>query len=270
MTDALHFFGLESMDDDHHWRMEVVPELTTPGHFLFGGCGLGAGLAALEAATGRQTVWATAQYLSFAPTGAVLDLDVLVAAAGKRVSQARVVVRSDDKEILTVNAAVGSPGTLDVDQVWVDPPDVPRPEECPPRRLPDYDLPSIFDRIDVRLAHGRTFEELRAGAAFAPLPSSALWAKVPGHLDPSAATLAIFADYLTGAVSQSVGRSVMSRSLDNTLRVVQLETTEWVLCENRIHSVVGGHAEGNVFLWSERGTLLAVASQSMSVRLWEQ
>lgn len=74
MTNAREFLGMEELGGPLHWRLEVVPELTTPGNFLFGGCGLGAALVALEAAGGRPTVWATAQYLSFAPTGSVLDL----------------------------------------------------------------------------------------------------------------------------------------------------------------------------------------------------
>ena len=74
VTDARQFLGMEPMGDDLHWRLTVVPELTTPGKFLFGGCGLGAALVALEAASGRPTVWSTAQYLSYAPTHSVLDL----------------------------------------------------------------------------------------------------------------------------------------------------------------------------------------------------
>ena len=61
----------------------------------------------------------------------------------------------------------------------------------------------------------------------------------------------------------------MSRSLDNTLRVVHLEPTEWVLCDIRIQALVDGYGQGVAYLWSERGTLLATASQSMSVRLWD-
>lgn len=255
--------------DGLHWRLTVVPELTTPANFLFGGCGLGACLAALEAVTGRRTVWATAQYLSFAPAGDVLDLTVTLAAEGRRVTQGRVVGMVDGREILTVNAAVGSPGTLESDHVWAEMPDVPAPSACPLRSLPNSDSPSIFDRVEVRLAKGWSFEEIRAGVAHPGLPQSALWARVPGHLEPSAAMLAIFGDYLTGAVSQALGERVMSRSLDNTLRVIQLEPTDWVLCDNRIDSLVGGHAQGSAYLWSEHGTLLAVASQSMSVRRWE-
>ncbi len=269
MTDARQFLGIEPLADDRHWRLEVVPELTTPGRFLFGGCGLAAALVALEAASGRPTVWSTAQYLSYAPTGATLDLTVTLAAEGRRVTQGRVVGYVDGAEILTVNAAVGSAAPLEVGGVWIAPPDVPPPDECPPRRPLNVGSPSIFDRIDVRLARGRTFEELRSGDAIPGSADSALWAHVPGHLEPSAATLAILGDYVSGGVSQPIGRQVMSRSLDNTLRMVQVEPTEWVLCDIRVQALVGGYAHGIASLWSERGTLLATASQSMSVRLWD-
>ena len=95
-------------------------------------------------------------------------------------------------------------------------------------------------------------------------PNSALWARVPGHLRPWAATLAIVGDYVSGAVSQPIGRRAMGRSLDNTLRMVQLKPTEWVLCDIRIHALVGGYAQGIAFLWSEDGELLATASQSIA------
>jgi len=268
MTDARSFLGMDPMGDDLHWRLLVTPDLTTPGDFLFGGCGLGAALVALEAASGRPTVWSTAQYLSYAPTGSVLDLTVTLAAEGHRVTQGRVVGNVDGREILTVNGAAGSAAPTDVGGVWVTPPEVPPPGECPPRRLPDFSQTSIFDRIDVRLARGRSYEELSAGAGPGDAVS-ALWARVPGHLEPSAATLAIIGDYVTGAVSQPLGRRVMSRSLDNTLRVVQLEPTEWVLCDIHIEALVGGYGQGIAYLWSESGSLLATASQSMSVRPWD-
>jgi acyl-CoA thioesterase-2 len=268
VTNAEQFLGMEQVGDDRHWRLRVVPELTTPGNFLFGGCGLGAALVALERASDRPTVWSTAQYLSYAPTHSVLDLTVTLAVEGRRVTQGRVVGRVDDREILTVNAAAGSPGTLDAGGVWVAPPDVPPPDACPPRRIPDFTATSIFDRIDVRLARGRTFEEIDAGLGGPGDPTSALWARVPGHLEPSAATLAIIGDYVSGGVSQPLGRRVMSRSLDNTLRMVRVVPTEWVLCDIRIQALVGGYGQGVAHLWSQEGDLLATASQSMSVRFW--
>ena len=250
--------------DELHWRMTVVPELATPGRFLFGGCGLGAGLVALEAAAGRPTVWATAQYLSYAPTGSTVDYEVTFGATGKNVSQARAVARVEGREILTVNAALGL-GRAEIGGVWVERPQVPPPEDCPVRKLPQMFTNSILDRIDVRVAKGRMFEDLKGSAGD---PDSALWARVPGHLEPSAATLAIFGDYVSGGVSQPLGRRTMARSLDNTLRVAQLRPTEWVLCDIRIHAIVDGYAQGTAFLWSEDGTLLATASQSMSIKFW--
>jgi acyl-CoA thioesterase-2 len=266
MTDARQFLGMEQRGDPLHWRLDVVPELTTPGNFLFGGCGLGAALVALEAAAGRPTVWSTAQYLAFAPTGSVLDLTVTLAAEGHRMTQARAVGRVGETEILTVNAALGMPAEHQAEGVWDRPPVVPPPDECPPRRLPAFLTTSIFDQIDVRLAKGRSFEELNTGDGTPGDPNSALWARVPGHLEPSAAMLAILGDYVTGGVAQPLGRRTFSRSLDNTLRVVRLEPTEWVLCDIRIQALADGYGQGTAFLWSSGGHLLATASQSMSVR----
>jgi acyl-CoA thioesterase II len=255
---------MEPDGDDLHWRMKVTPQLTTPGNFLFGGCGLGAALVALEGASGRPTVWATGQYLSYALTDSVLEWEVTLAAVGGHVTQGRAVGRVEGREILTVNAALGK-DELDVGSVWVEPPDVPRPEDCPPRFLPEMFRNTIMDSIEVRSAVGRSFEDMDGTPGS---PDSALWARVPGHLIPSAATLGIVGDYVSGAVSQPIGRRAMGRSLDNTLRMVQVKDTEWVLCDIRIYALVGGYAQGIAFLWSENGELLATASQSISVRLW--
>lgn len=257
---------VDGSDESLRWRLQVVPEIATPGHFLFGGCGLGAALVALEAAAGRPTLWATAQYLSYAQTGSTVDYDVTLAVVGGHITQGRAVARSEGGEILTVNAALGVP-QMDFRHVWEEPPQVPPPEECPPRRLPSVLANSILDRVDVRIAMGRMLHDLTGPAGD---PRSALWARVPGHLSPSAATLAIFGDYVSGGVSQPLGRRTKGRSLDNTLRVVQLEPTEWVLCDIRMHAAVDGYAQGLAFLWSERGTLLATASQSLGIRFWSQ
>lgn len=264
--DARTFLGIEPVGDDLHWRLVVEPHVTTPGNFLFGGCGLAAGIVALEAASGRPTVWATAQYLSYATTHSVMDWEVTLAVEGGHVTQGRAVGSVDGREILTVNSALGT-NELEVGGVWDAPPDVPRPDDCPPRFLPDLFRNTIMDRVEVRTAKGRMFDEMNGDPGDA---DSALWARVPGHLSPSAATLAIFGDYVSGAVSQPIGRRAMGRSLDNTLRVVQLKPTEWVLCDIRIHALVGGYGQGTAFLWSEDGELLATASQSIAVKLWPE
>ena len=66
--DAKTFLGMRQTDENT-WTFEVTERIMTPGKFMFGGCGLGSSLVALEEASGRPTVWATAQYLSYAPLG---------------------------------------------------------------------------------------------------------------------------------------------------------------------------------------------------------
>jgi acyl-CoA thioesterase II len=262
--DARTFLGMEPIGDNLHWQMRVEPQVTTPGNFLFGGCALGAALVALEEASGRATIWATAQYLSYAPTHSLVEWAVTLAVVGGRVTQGRAVGTVDGQEILTVNAALGKE-QLPLNGIWVERPHVPPPDACPPRVVPAIFRNTVLDKVEVRVAKGMALEEMTGVPGD---PDSALWARVPGHLTPSAATLAIFGDYLSGSASQALGRRSMGRSLDNTLRVAQLRPTQWVLCDIRIHALINGYAQGVVFLWSEDGELLATASQSFVVRLW--
>ena len=126
---------------------------------------------------------------------------------------------------------------------------------------------SIMDRIDVRLAAARPMESL-PGPPMAD-GRSALWARLPDVLDMSAATLAILGDYVPFGIGQALGEHAGGNSLDNTLRIARLVTTEWVLIDIRIEALANGFGHGHVYLWSEDGTLMATASQSTIVRWWD-
>ena len=78
--DAREWLGLEPTHNPNRWILPVTPGISTPGNFLFGGCGLGAAISALEGTTGRPLIWATAQYLSYAKPPSIVDIDVRVAA----------------------------------------------------------------------------------------------------------------------------------------------------------------------------------------------
>jgi acyl-CoA thioesterase II len=264
--DARKWLGLEPTHNPMRWVLPVTPGICAGGgEFLFGGCALGAAVAAMEHVSERPVVWATAQYLSYAKPPSVLDIDVTIAAQGRQVTQARVVGHVADTEILTINAALGN-RDLDVDGVWTVPPDVPAPEDCPPRGLRLPDVESIMNRLDVRLAGARPWEEVEGR----PMPDgrSALWARVPDLLDlSSGASLAILGDYVPFGIGQALGRVGGGNSLDNTLRVYRLVPTEWVLLDIRIQAVARGFGHGVVHLWAQDGTLLATASQSTIVRL---
>lgn len=247
------------------WVLPVTPGISTGHQFLFGGCGLGAAIAALEGSSGRPVVWATAQYLSYANPPSIMDIDVTIAVAGKQVTQARAVGQVGDREILTVNAALGH-RDLDVGGQWAEMPTVPAPDLCSSRmpRMPGAE--SIMDRIDVRLADARGVEELPGPPQ--PGGRSALWARIPDVLEMSAATLAILGDYVPFGIGQALGARAGGNSLDNTLRVGNLVASEWVLLDIRIDAIANGFGHGVVHLWAQDGTLLASASQSTMVRYW--
>lgn len=264
IVDAKTFLGMSRTSVDA-WSFEVTERLMTPGKFLFGGCGLASGLVALEEASARPTIWATAQYLSYAPRGAQVTVKTDLAVVGNRVTQARATTYAEGREILTINAALGT-GELSSPTPWVTMPDVPAPEDCPPRVMPKRFDSSIFNHLETRIALGRSFSEIDGTPGS---PVSALWSRVPGHFDPSAATLAIFGDYVAGGVTQPLGYNTMGRSLDNTIRIASLVPTEWVLTEIHMHALAGGFAQGTAFMWSRTGTLLATASQSIAAKIWD-
>jgi acyl-CoA thioesterase len=263
--DAREFLGLTPTHNPHRWVLPVVPGLTTGGGFLFGGCGLAAGVEALERTTGRPLIWATAQYLSYARPPDVMDVDVTIPIEGRRATQARATAHVVDREILTVNAALGA-SDIDATGEWEKMPDVPPPDDSPPRMYRRARDNSIMQRIDVRLASGRDFTEFDGTPGSG---RSALWARMPEVLDMSAAALAVLGDYVPFGVGQSLGRPAGGTSLDNTIRVVRLVPTEWVLIDILVHAVYNGFGHGLVHLWAEDGTLLATASQSCMVRYWQ-
>ncbi|HEX3540880.1 MAG TPA: acyl-CoA thioesterase [Acidimicrobiales bacterium] len=261
--DVHTFLGLEPTADPLLWRLPVTQGVSTPGRFLFGGAGLAAGVAAMEHASGRPTIWATAQYLSYAPTDSVVEFAVTLAVVGHQTTQARAIGRVDGKEILAVNAALGR-RQLEVHGTWVEPPDVPGPEASRRRSIPAEFSGTVLERVELRLALGRQFEELDGTPGDG---HCAFWARLPGQLEPSSAWLSVLGDYVPSGVAQALGRPSIGNSLDNTIRVVRLVPSEWILCDIHLLAVANGFGHGRAHLWSEDGTLLGIASQSVIVRV---
>src|SRR5690349_21260243 len=245
--------------------MTVVPGLVSGTGALFGGCGLGAAIEVMEQLTERPCIWATAQYLSYARPPSCLQLDPIEVVHGHQISQARVIAHVGDEEILTVLAALGRrPSPFDGQ--WATQPDVPPPDECPPRIRMAHHEGTLSDRLDMRVAIGRNPDELGDGEP--GTGNSALWVRMPEVLDMSAAALAIIGDYVPFGIGQALGQRAGGNSLDNTLRVAKRVPTDWVLADIRVHAVHDGFGHGLVHLWAEDGTLLATASQSTIVRGW--
>ncbi len=216
--------------------------------FLMGGVGLGSAITALEQATGRPLIWATAQYLSFAPPGSVVDIDVHVPVEGRSVTQARVVGQVGEREIITVNAALGSRPEGPSEQ-YATMPDVPLPDACPTHEIRHPQLDDLHRRIDRRDVVGDAVDHRGHARS---------WMRAVDDIPISAGLLAVFADFLPGTTPVTHGSS----SLDNTLRIRCLRPTRWCLLDARIQGLGSGFFHGEACIFAEDGTLLATASQS--------
>ena len=264
--DALTFYGLRPTEDPVVWHLPVEVRLCSGTGFLFGGAGLGSCVEALERSTQRPAVWATAQFLDFAPPGKTLEITVTEAVRGHQVSQARAVGRVDGDEILTVNAALGR-RDVPFHGSWSEMPDVPPPEECPPRELLEHHHGTIADAIEMRIAKGRHPSEL-------PGPPgdgrAALWMRIAGLDLTQSSLLAIFCDFVPMGIGQALGERAGGNSLDNTLRIANRHPTDWILADVRVHAVNDGFGHGLIHLWAQDGVLLGTASQSTIVRKWRE
>src|SRR3954468_640053 len=263
--DSRAFLGLEATHNPFRWLLPVERHLCTSGAFLFGGCGLAAAIGALEGTSGRSLVWATGQYLSFAKPGEVLDIDVTIAVEGHQITQARAGGRAGNREIIPVNAALGERpgwprGQFETAPAVEPPADV---REHVHRRSGDG---WINDQLEQRLVKGRGVDD-RDGTL--GNRQALMGARIPDVIEGIAApSLAILGDFVPMGIGMSLGIEGGGTSLDNTLRVVSLAPTEWVLLDIRTQGVDRGFGHGLVHMFSENGTLLATASQSCVVRLW--
>ncbi len=257
------YLGLRSTDDPNRWQLELTPRVLTPAGAMHGGAALAATVEALEGATSRPLVWATAHYLTHVGPRGLLDVDVSVEVAGHQTTQARAVLRVDDVEVLLTVASLGtrdatSPGR------WVQPAQAPRPADAPHRLPVPEGTESMLDHCDIRIATGRMGDELDGTRG----PGrSVLWCRLPdGRRPVSAGDVAFIGDLLMLGLSDALGTPTTANSLDNTIRIVERAPTEWVRLDVRIDATAHGYAHAGAHLWTDDGVLLGMATQTLVVR----
>ena len=97
---------------------------------------------------------------------------------------------------------------------------------------------TVHGRLDQRFAKGRDFDELDGTLGDG---QTVLWARIPEVLDGvDGAALAVLGDFVPMGVGQALGIRGGGNSLDNTLRLVKLVPTDWVLLDIRVHAVASG------------------------------
>jgi acyl-CoA thioesterase len=265
------FLSLRSTHNPHRWFLPLREDLCVgpPDRlFMFGGVGLAAAIGAMEGTCRRPVVWATAQYLSYARPPAIVDLDVWVPADGRHTSQARVIAHVGDREILTVNAALGERPSA-ISEQWMQAPRAPPPEDCVESHHWRGASADLHSRFEMRVS-----EERHASRATGARPSEdgrlALWLRPRGDHPVDRAMLAIMADHVPSGVGAALGRDAGGNSLDNTIRFRRIVPTRWVLCDIAVQGVHGGFAHGDMRLFAQDGELMATASQSMILRVRDE
>jgi acyl-CoA thioesterase II len=248
---------------DGHYTFELTPELARFDGRLFGGAGLAAAVAALEAETKRNALWATVQFVGTADVGDPIDCHVEVLASGHDTTQARVTATTGDRIVFL---ALGSTARTRDDAFGAalgSMPNIPGPEECalwePAFPFPTETITARgpFATAEFRLAPGRN-------------GSVMLWARMR-ESDQSRMTIAYLGDFVPSAVLRAAGRNGGGTSLDNSIRFGKAPPpgTEWILIDTEPHLADSGYVHGAARLWSSDGQLLAVASQTAVAKLFD-
>jgi acyl-CoA thioesterase len=260
---------LQPTDDPRHFRMVARRELCTPFGFLYGGSGIAASIEAAQRACGRPLQWITTQFIGTPVPDDGIDLRVELPAHGRATTQSQVVATVTDangatRPVFTSLAAHTQRPSGD-GASFLQMPDVPPPHECASMSEPFSAVLSgtFFDHLDRRLAAGafalQAIDNPQTGRL-------ALWCRIPDHEIGSAATQAFVADIIPMAVCAALGVMPGGTSLDNTLRVIDPEPSEWVLVDIHPEGFHRGVGHGSLGLWSQDGRLLGVAQQTCLIR----
>ena len=264
MLPTFDLLDLQATEDPLRFQLPARKALCTPFGFLYGGSGIAASIEAAEGATGRPLQWITTQFIGTPVPDEVIDLRVELVAHGKATTQAQVFGSVAERPVFTSLCAHTERPTGD-GVGFLQMPDVPSPDDCPSMSEPFAAIVagSFFDHLERRLAAGKLAVEAIDNPQTGLL---ALWCRVPDHRIGSAATQGFVADIIPLAVCAALGAMPGGTSLDNTLRVIDPDPSEWVLLEivaEGFHRSIG---HGSLRLWSEDGRLLGTAQQTCIIR----
>lgn len=254
-------------DDGLSGRLTLGPGLVRHDGALYGGTGLALSVLAMQAATGRDVLWATTQFVSSPTMGAELRWETEVVAEGKRTAQLLLRATGPDGLVLTALGAAGVSSHDGLTGQYRSMPQVAPPAESKPWSGPSGEMPahSWTRKIELRDA-----EVLAAGDGGA-LPSGAMWVQRRDGKPFTPVALAFGADFVPLGVARSAGKLGAGSSLDNSLRFRPGTSTEWVLMELHGDFASGGYGHGLVYAWSSDGELLGAGSQTAAMKyLWDE
>ena len=212
-----------------------------------GGVAMAAAIEAAERSTEQPLLWSTMHYISGGALGDIIDIQVDKSGGGRSISQVGVRLSTQSRLLQTLAASLGG-RTGYTDKQFVQMPDVLSPDACPEKDdntfANDGNLLSQFERRTA-------FECPETGTEH-------MWIRPKFETEINAALLAITSDFILGAHRASRGGT----SLDNTLRIHNLQPTSWILCATTMSGISNGSIQGVQYQFAENGTLLSTSSQT--------
>ena len=237
-------------------------------------------IAAAELVTERPAVWMTTQFVSTAAVGEEIGVQVEVLAPGKRTNQVR--VTGTDASGSTVFASIGATGHHvegGIAGTYERPPTVVPPTDGETWDTPftalvkatGLDVPA--ERMPARTGFTTVIEMRSAEVVAHPDPGPGrvcIWARRVDSQPVTPALAAFMADMVPMSLAVASGVFAGGMSLDNSIRIGSFTETEWILLDLRPHLAVGNYGHGSVHIWDQAGHLLGTASQTASLRRFDE
>jgi len=278
MNADAEFFGLEPTAEPGTFDVTVVNHLARIDGQLYGGSAIGMSVAAAEALTERPALWMTTQYVSTVATGHQISLKTEVLAGGRRTNQIRVTGTSEAGDV--VFASLGATGLHRPDGLTGEferMPKVTDPEASERWASPisglarSAGIPELPEADRLKGFSGAV--EFRGPELLDhpdPGPGrSCMWIRRRDGATVTPAVAVYLADMVPMSLAAALGVIARGMSLDNTIRFGSFVDTEWILLDLRPHLAVGGYGHGIAHVWSETGHLLATASQTASLAVFD-
>ena len=214
--------------------------------------------------TDRPLQWITTQFIGSPSPGSVVELHVTVPAEGRVTTQSQVQATVDGEPVFTSLCAhtirPGGDGAA-----FLSMPDVPPPDDSPAMGGPfAMGLSgSFFRTMERRLAAGTFGIEAVGKPQHGRL---SIWSSCSLTMRSAARHPRRTSPTSSRWVRGRARCSARGTSIDNTLRVIDTEPSEWVLLElipEGFHRSIG---HGSLRMWSEDGRLMAIAQQTCIIR----
>lgn len=234
--------------------------------FLHGGVAFAACIEAMERASGAPAIQVSVQFLSVGRPRDCVHLAPRIATKGNSVSQYALQATIDGTTFANAHGSFGQRGSEIIYAVL--PPSGPGWEDSAPFSVV-YLLSTRIEKLfEFRLAAGEVPD--RSDWAGSGGKDIAFWIRPRSGQPIGRPLLAVIADLVPIALHGALGRLASGTSLDNAIRFVTSMETDRVLVKVVVDAVHGGFAHLRTHLFASDGQLLAVASQSLILRLWDQ